>query len=471
MRNRQDGSGSGGTRRRRHCFASLFGAVLATAPAAAWAQQQQSNTGVSIGPSQNLQQTTPTVAPPEEHLFGTWGGVRTALGDLGINLTVDETSEFANNVSGGTKQGGTFANQVGFEADIDWDKLAGIPGLSTHTVIVNRSGSSDSVLFGDHVNAVQEIYGGGGDVIAHFVYTYAEESLLNGRLDIAAGRIPVLNDFAASTLYCNFMNVSICGNPGMLAAGDIGLSVYPSSTWGGRVRVRPTQDTYIQAGAYEVSQGLFTAYSRSGWNFDTSRDSGVELPVEIGYEPKFGADALPGHYKLGFGWDSSTYADVFSDSLGGPFPNQHGRFMAWALADQMLIRNGPGEDDGLILLGAAVHGDPTTSLYANQYTAGLLDRGFWRARPQDTIGALFTYQQMSGQLGKEEALEQEFGQPISTDDATGIQTSEMIAELNYDIHVFTGVNVQPEFQYVVRPNAETAIHNAVVFGVKTHVNF
>jgi porin len=69
----------------------------------------------------------------------------------------------AGNVSGGLKRGATAANQLGQEADVDWEQRAGVAGFSTHVVIVNRSGSSDSTLFGDNVNAVQEIYGGGGD--------------------------------------------------------------------------------------------------------------------------------------------------------------------------------------------------------------------------------------------------------------------------------------------------------------------
>ncbi|MBV9748171.1 MAG: carbohydrate porin, partial [Acetobacteraceae bacterium] len=39
------------------------------------------------------------------------------------------------------------------------------------------------------------------------------------------------------------------------------------------------------------------------------------------------------------------------------------------------------------------------------------------------------------------------------------------------IHVFRGVNFQPEFQYVFRPNAQSNIRDAAVFGFKGHVEF
>lgn len=453
--------------------AGFFTVLLAASPV----RTQESGSGVSQLPSAEVAAPAP-VTPPQEHLFGDWGGVRTDLGDLGIDLTVDFTSEFAGNVTGGVKQGATFASQVGLQADMDWQKLAGITGLSTHLVIVQRSGSSDSQLFGDTLIPVQEIYGSGGDVLAHFVYGYAEQQFLDGRLDFALGRMPVLNDFAASKLYCNFMNNSLCGNPKELPGGDKGLSSFPDATWGFRARVRPTKETYVQAGVYEVSQGIYTyPYFRSGWTWDTSMDSGVEVPVELGYEPQIGPDRLPGHYKVGFGYDTSDLKDFYFDGggapallSGAPYRVHRGNTAVWALADQMLVRNGPGADEGIILLGAYVHENPNVSAYQDQYTAALLDRGFWKARPEDTIGLLFTYQAVSGALGKEQALDAEFGLPIANQ-ATGIQTHEAVIELNYDIHVYRGVNFQPEFQYVFRPNAQQNIRNAAVLGFKTHINF
>jgi porin len=47
----------------------------------------------------------------------------------------------------------------------------------------------------------------------------------------------------------------------------------------------------------------------------------------------------------------------------------------------------------------------------------------------------------------------------------------MIFEANYNIHVYRGVDFRPEFQYVIRPNAQTNIRNAAVFGFKASVEF
>lgn len=436
------------------------------------AQAPDNTSGFTFFP-QALDPAAPSFVPPNgEHLLGDWGGIRPQLESHGIYLQLSAIAEFAGN-TGGVRQGATSANQIAFSADIDWQRLAGVTGFSTHVILVNRSGANDSHLFGDNVAPVQEIYGAGGDVAVHLVSAYAEEALFDRRLDLAAGWMNVENDFASSPLYCNYMNNALCGDPKALPGGDIGHSAYPDAVWGGRIRVRPTPDTYVVTGVYEVNQDLYSQADSSGLQFGVPRDSGVYVPVQFGYEPKIGADRLPGHYVIGFGYDSSkfrAFSDALPASAGQSTPSYTGNTQFWLLADQMLMRNGPGDRDGLIVLGGFIHNNAVNSPYQDQYFAGLLDYAFWHARPKDGVGLLFTYISMSGVLGKVQTEESELGLPFSNA-ATGIQTHEMILEVNYNIHLYRGLEFRPEFQYIIRPNAQANIRNAAVFGFKTNVQF
>jgi porin len=448
------------------CAAALLAAMLCSQNAMA-----QDASAEKLAPTQAID------PPNDERLFGDWGGLQTELRAQGIGLKFDAVTEFAGNVSGGTRQGATFANQVGFDADINWERLADITGLSTHLIIVNRSGSSDSRQFGDNLLPVQEIYGSGGDVALHLVSLYAQETLMDGRFDVEIGRMNVENDFASSPLYCAFMNNALCGDPKALPGGDIGHSAYPDAAWATRLRVRPTSDTYAEVGVYEVNQGLYSyANFRSGFKFDTSQDSGVYLPVELAWEPKLGADAMPGHYKLGFGYDTSGGHQAFSNALAsasvpGYRASSHtGNTQFWALADQMVLRNGPGDDEGVIALAGIIENDPNNTVYADQYFVGLTDRGFWDTRPQDAVSFLFTYVTASDRLAKTQAIEQSLGLPFSNG-ATGVQSYEMLLEADYQIHVYRSVTLMPDFQYVIQPNAQTNIKDAAVFGFRAYVNF
>ena len=96
--------------------------------------------------------------------------------------------------------------------------------------------------------------------------------------------------------------------------------------------------------------------------------SGPPIPVEVAYQPSTGPDKMPGHYKLGFNWDTSTYPDNYFDVNGMPLAltglpgrPRDGRGQFWATADQMILRNGPKDDDGLILLATYVHDQSATT--------------------------------------------------------------------------------------------------------------
>ena len=234
--------------------AGLLGTAVCVAPVSADAQLIDKDAGTTQSqPDAQM----PIPAPPSPpHLFGGWGGVRSYLGDLGISLQLDYTTETAWNVSGGRRLGVDFAYQIGLQADVDWQKLAGVSGFSTHTVFVNRGGRNTSADYiGDNVIQAQKIFGAGFGKAAKLVYFYGEEKLWNGRADLAAGRLAVGADFAASPLYCDFMTLTICGHPRALTSTQ-GFTDWPTASWGGRIRARPTADTYIMAGVYDSHLSL-----------------------------------------------------------------------------------------------------------------------------------------------------------------------------------------------------------------------
>lgn len=475
----------------RRCFRNMIAAAsILTLPIGLEASPAEAQT--SLNPSARV--STPlgvalpvnaTAVPPlpaPESLFGDLFGI----GDLrkaGVDLLLDDTNEFAGIISG-PRKGATNAGQYAFETDIDWQRLAGLTGFSTHSVMVGRYGIPASRIFGDNLNPSQEIYGSGGNVAVHLVYAYAEETLAGGRVDVTAGRIPFLNDFSASPLYCNFMNNSFCGNP-KASSDNPSHSSYPDANWATRLRVRPTKTTYIQTGIFFAEANIYSATNgfRSGFRFSSSQINGEAFPVEIGYEPALGPDKLPGHYKLGFAYDNQNHRDGYFDTNGSAFgqtglpPRQRkGTTAAWVLFDQMLLRNGPGDTNGLIALGGFYHNDPSTSTRNDQYEFAMLDRGFWKARPQDLVGVAFSYMQVSNALTRTEELQQELGLPITgngaqfyNDSKPGIQSHTMDIEATYQIHVMRGVTFAPDFQYFIRPNAQANLHDAALLGFKTHI--
>ncbi len=488
-------------RARAGCVAASLLAGLALSAPAARGQQpvtgtpagqapgggQPSNSGFASGPSEQVAQ--PGIGPlfgspfGADHLFGDWGGVQPYLQGHGVNLNLDYLTENGDNITGGRRQSFGTTGQIGLELDLDFGKLLGWQGLAFHSITVNREGrnlSADSI--GDDLGTFQEIYGGGGNVIAHLVYSYFQQSLLNNRLDVVGGWLPVGTFFGSSPLYCDFVNVLFCGNPHPLPNYP-GEADWPQASFGTQVRYLVTPQLYAMVGLYQTDPDFGTGGGGiSGFAWADAQKSGVSVPVELGWVPTFGPNHLIGHYKFGYDRDTHRYADVLDNRQGVPQLLGGGAFASrdrddfYVLFDQMLLRQGAGEMDGIVLLGGWVHAtDSVSPLTQHAFVAATTTGSPW-GRPKDTLGASFQWVEMSGKFTRAQELSEALGQgaPFNIDGfgtAYGPQNTEQTVELTYIAHVFRGVTLQPDFQYIIRPGATTNTPDAAVLGFRTNINF
>jgi len=400
-------------------------------------------------------------APKPKHLLGDWSK---SLSDNGIDLSVKYEGDVGVVISGGDRRGADYAQQVELDVNADWEKIAGLKGLMSTVTVVNRAGKSAArSRAGDKLTQIETVYGGTHGSLIHLVQAFFDWKSDKGTFDVAAGRLPVGNDFATSPYYCEFMNTSVCGYPSSLPAKR-GFTAFPNSTWGARLRIAPGSKLYLQGGVYQVRPKLGGKY---GFDWGWSGTTGTYIPVELGWEPSFGPDELNGHYKLGLTTDTSRYEDVLFDAGGAPFPitgappEKHGgRHSAYLLADQMLARNGEGTENGLVALAGVVWSDSATSQISRSAFAGLRDQGLIANRPDDTAGVIVSYIKVSDRQSEAQRLLEE-----------PVQSDELVLEGMYKLSVTDGLSVTPDVQYLVHPNAQRSIPNALAVAARLQINF
>lgn len=451
---------------------SSFIAAIAI-PSAALAQPAQRRNSTppaqtnapSQAPSSHVEAGKPAKpkadAPKPKHLLGDWNKT---LSDEGLELTLKYEGDVADVVSGGKRHGADYAQQLEFNLKADWDKIAGVKGLTSTVTFVNRAGRNAARdRAGDQLFQFQPMYGGTHHAIIHLVQAFADWKSAKGTLDIAAGRLPVGNDFGTSPYYCEFMNTALCGYPHSLPAKR-GFSAFPNSTWGARVRVAPGSKFYVQTGAYQVRPKFGGKY---GFDWGWSGTTGAYFPVEFGWEPSFGPDELNGHYKIGFTTDTSRYQDLLYDANGVPFPisgnppaKHGGRHSFYVLGDQMISRNGNGPENGLVLLGGFVASDKTTSKINRFAFAAVRDQGLLPGRKDDVAGVMLAHAHISNRLTTAQELS---GDPL--------QTGEWAMEGTYRIAAAKGLTISPDVQYLVHPNGEKSIPNALALAARVEINF
>lgn len=415
-------------------------------------------------------------AGQQSNVFGDWGGVRGWLSNQGIDLGVSYLSESAWNVAGGMARGGTYAGQENVSLDLDWEKIASVDGFSTHIDFVSRFGSSNvsSKYVGDVLFQAQEIYGSPSVVEAyiHLVYFYVEEKLLNGGIDLKAGRLPVRNDFGTLPGTCfDFMSLSICANPS--STSNLSWTVFPVANWGGVAAFKISGPLTFKIGAYEVDPNDGGEY---GFEWGLNGAVGVLIPAELDWNVNLGPQRLPGLYKIGGSYDTSPLSDWYTAINGLPLPlttappRQSERSSFYALGQQQIWRPDSDSGRGVTVVAGYEYNSPEVSLFEHFAFLGVVDVGPLPWRPGDQVGFEAAYGRVSPVLTQVQQLQFGLGLPLSNG-APGVETDEIILEANYHIKLYPGLYVMPDLQYVIRPSAASTFPNAWVAGFRVSAVF
>ena len=397
--------------------------------------------------------------PRRKTLTGDWGGTRSALAAQGVTLRGHYIAEFAANPSGGLAQGAAYSHQVDAGADLDLGRLLGLAGGGLHVTVTERTGYSLSQSFIGNIISVQEIFGSGQNVrLAELAWT---QSLLDGRLESRVGWIHASDDFSTSPLYCYFQNNGLCGQ--IATVINSGFTIFPTGSWGGRLKVRPVEDVYFQSGVYEVNPTL--SLPANGFKLGTSGATGVVLPAELGWQPTVGPDKLPGRYRVGGDYDTSE-APYLGSPIGGPQAMATGRWGLWLQGDQMLYRPSPESPRSLWAFAVFGTAGPATALFQTYWQVGLVKKGTFEGRDHDSIGlAVNSSWISSAQIAAQNQANALV--PFSTP----VQSSETTIELNYRFQPTPYASLMPNIQYVIQPNGLSSIGNALVLGLQAKVTF
>jgi porin len=392
-----------------------------------------------------------------KYMTGDWGGLRSSLETQGVTIRAGHLSESAANPVGGFRQGAAYTQEVYLGADFDLDRLVGLAGGKLHVTFTERAGKSLANTAIGSIISVQEVFGAGQNVrLAELAY---QQVLFDGRLTARLGWIHASDNFASSPIYCHFQNNGFCGQVGIVI--NSGYTIFPAGSWGGMLKLASTDEFYLQAGVYEVNPTL--PLLPNGFKLGLSGATGVISMSQVGWQPRLGSEALPGSYRLGGYYDTST-APWLGSPLGGPKYGTRGRWGVYAQADQMIHRTVPGSDRGLTAFAVAAYSGPDTAKLQYIWQAGLLQKGTFAGREHDTIGLGLIQSRISDQL-----VAAQIRANALAPQSANVQSAETTIELNYRAQLTPWFSLMPNIQYVMRPNAVTTIPNALVLGLQLKV--
>jgi porin len=422
-------------------------------------------------------------------LPGDFGGARTALCKKGIQLSAIHIGEFLTNPVGGLRRGGKYQGRTELDLDLDFDKMAGVSGLSVHASAFWLQGgrlgekSVGSLMAVSNIEAVPSLR----------LYTlWLQQNLWDDMVSLRIGQLAADDDFLISTGAANFVNSTFGWAP--LVSSNLPSSgpVFPLAAPGARLKLAFTDEWSWKVGIFTVEPAGRPNGQPPHWRNHSgtmfSFAAGSFTISEAAYSVNQGKDdtGLAGTYKLGAWYASNRYNDQRWDSngisLASPDTNGvgkpiRGNWGIYGVIDQMLVRTGAGPDQGLsaFLRGGGAPSDRNTVGW--DIHTGLTLKGPHDSRPDDLVGLAFSIASIGENL---QALDRD-NQRLNNLPTRPVRDYEAVIELTYQAALTPWWTLQPDIQYIIHPggnvpnpNSEGGlkkIENAVVLGARTTLKF
>lgn len=393
-------------------------------------------------------------------LSGEWGGFRSP--DSGVTLKLGYTQEILGVVAGGIRRHADYDALASIDLKLDLEKLVGWRGgtfRATGFGIIGSSLTSESV--GSDCNVSNINYRNS----VRLYECYLDQTLLEGRLSFRVGELAVDSEFFGSEIGDVpggglFFNSDFGALP--IVSFNAPCAIYAIAAPGFRIKVAPTDSSYIQMGVYDgnpapdllgdPSPGFQPGrhYNDHGLDIHLASSEGAFLIGEAGFTTK----RWPGSYKLG----AFYHTDDFTRWRDGSAVS--GIWAAYAIAGQKLWNEKPANAQGLYFFARGSMAPQNRARLEWAGDAGFDYVGAIPGRDQDILGIGFSVKNYSRDFS---AAQQRAGQ-------SAVEV-ESVLELTYQIEVAPCITVQPDLQYVIQPGGHVAASNAVVLGLRVSTLF
>ncbi|CAM3072738.1 carbohydrate porin [Rariglobus hedericola] len=383
-----------------------------------------------------------------DRLTGDWGGARSQFADEGVDVFAYYNAIVASNVSGGIRSETNFAGDLFTGVKLDLEKLIGWTDTTFTLSGINRHGSDITPSVGSQYSVMQLV---GGQTT--FLYNVTLEKLFkDGDLSVKFGRMTATDDFVGSSLYSYSLNNAVNGQIRAVLFDGV-MTSYPFAVWGGRVKAKTSDDSFVQVGVFQISPDMFDP-SKRGLDMSIASDDGVSVFTQFDWNPELAG--RPAHFFVGM--NNTFLMDLPQFNTAGT-TDHFTRF--YAHGDYQVYREAGTTDEGLTLFATfAYTSQDKVAIIPVQSTLGANYKGLLPGRPDDRTVAFVTYGGFSDAFSNQVVAGG--GSPVDY---------EMVFEVGHRVQLTKFAYIQPDIQFIKRPGGSGNIDDAVVLGVQFGASF
>lgn len=365
--------------------------------------------------------------------------------ETGVKFTFDYYADVFTNPSGGNRQGTNYTHIMIYGANIDFEKILGVKGASMRISGAYNSGKDLSKRIGNYFTISQSAVTSGG-MFYELYYSQKLDLPWDDVLTITAGRMSMSDSFASLPVF-GYLSSGAMDSTAESIFFSSPFTASTVATWGIVADYETVNNLTFSYGLFQVQPNI-NLPSWNGTDFGIGGDDGYMMLMQVQWNPTFFGD-LQGEYMVGGyffdGYDMKRLNSASFKDEGFGFYIQ-GQQMVWV---------DKNDSNRNITVWAGLQYSPTKTISAITWQpyAGVQFSGFVPCRPNDAIFVSWTTGFFSSDYNNNQS------------------NCETVFELNYLFQVNQYISLQPVMQYVLNPNGQSNIDNAVVLGGQVTVSF
>jgi porin len=411
-------------------------------------------------------------------ITGTWGGLRSKLTDRGFEFTGSYDAEVWGNTRGGLETGTVYTGLLDFGLKLDLEKAFGWRGASLSTTWLLLSGKDASE---DLVGNFLEISNNAGFNTLRNYELWFQQNLLDDKISIRLGQLAADTEFVISDYGALFLNDTFGWPAFMYMNLPGGGPGFPVGTLGMRLAVQPVNWFRFQTAVF---QGNVYAQNVNAhgfrWRLDSANGFLFLNEAQFHWNKKTEETGLPGQFKAGAWFHTAKFAEANDSGFVS------GNCGFYLILDQMLYRNPPKEaehsatadkdgksalsttdnaggtekqpDRGFGWFGRLAFEPKDRNFIGFYFDTGLACKGLIPTRDGDTLGVAFAYAQLSSGAQQAEIEEGSVG-----------VGAEMALEVTYQAQITKWLSIQPDLQFIINPDGNQNLDNALVIGARVSI--
>ena len=385
-------------------------------------------------------------------ITGDWNGRRSQLLESGVEISLANIGDMLFIRQDGDNDV-TYTNLAEAAFAFDMEQLANLSGGSAYIWIAGTHGDDPADVIGS-IHAPSNI---AAEDAFRLLEAWYEHSAYEDRLGLLVGFYAVDTEFDSKATVNLFASGSHGTGLDLSESGLNGPSVFPVTSFGARLRLRLSDRVYARLAVLDGVPGDPDDPTATGV-LDFSSEEGAFAITELDYR-----DDTPGAQKrfvLGAWGYSTEFDDVLDTEPDGSPVKRKGSGGIYGFAEWMVFNEPGSARQGLAAVVRAGVADEDVNQVAGYYGVGLVYRGLFDGREEDTFGIGFSTA-VNGDKYKQ--AQAQAGDPVTNSE------TELIAA--YSAQINPWLRLQPVVQYYLDPGTDPDAGNALVAGLRVAVLF